>query len=393
MSLLFFLSVLQHKFLLPTLATMKISATATLATAIVLSASSSAAFTVPRSAFGVRQTTAASHVPTTYLYSSPSDDEDEVQRLQTMAAKLRQEAASLEAQQQQERAQAAEKAFQKFDTNGDGQVSLEELKAALEKTFKMDLPEDRVERLMQDFDKNGDGVLQPEEFVGVDQFRNRLEQLASEERKKALDAQRAAQKEAEVSEMLESALETINDRPPTGTDKLVSVLPYLFPLLDGLNYGRFLLDGSDSNPVVIALAVLYTLYRAIPASGFICFIALSALGNNLSINRLVRFNIRQAILLDIALITPGFFGAILAVMGVTPPPVVTALGCDAAFLTMLAVIAYATVSNLVGATPDKVPLISEAVTMQMPPPTEDLEFDFTTGQFTEKKKDDEKKDE
>jgi len=106
-------------------------------------------------------------------------DNDEIRRLQEMAAKLRQEAASLESQQQEERNEAAQKAFRKFDANGDGEVSIEELKAALEKTFKLDIPATRVERLMNDFDSNGDGKLQPSEFVGVDQFRNRLEQIAA----------------------------------------------------------------------------------------------------------------------------------------------------------------------------------------------------------------------
>jgi len=34
-------------------------------------------------------------------------------------------------------AKAAEKAFQSFDTNNDGQISLSELKAGLEKAFKV----------------------------------------------------------------------------------------------------------------------------------------------------------------------------------------------------------------------------------------------------------------
>ena len=54
-----------------------------------------------------------------------------------MAAKLRAEAASLEADKANQLAEAAEKAFRKFDVNSDGDVSLGELKAGLEKAFKV----------------------------------------------------------------------------------------------------------------------------------------------------------------------------------------------------------------------------------------------------------------
>ena len=54
-----------------------------------------------------------------------------------MAAKLRAEAAALEADKAQQLADAAEKAFRKFDTNQDGEISFAELKAGLEKVLKV----------------------------------------------------------------------------------------------------------------------------------------------------------------------------------------------------------------------------------------------------------------
>jgi len=189
-------------------------------------------------------------------------------------------------------------------------------------------------------------------------------------------------------------LEMINDRAPTGTDKLVSVLPYLFPLMDSLLYGRFLMGGFQDNPVVMTLEIIYTLYRSIPFSGFIAFFALSALGNNLALNRLIRYNIQQAIYLDIMLILAGFVGGVLGTVGIHFPILVDALGCSALFLTTLAVLGYASVSSLLGVTPDKIPFISETVTNRLPPPIETLEFDIKTGQFQPKeKKEEDKKDE
>ena len=63
--------------------------------------------------------------------------DNEIERLKQMAAKLRSEAASLEAEKAQQLADAAEKAFQKFDINSDGEVSLSELKTGLEKELKV----------------------------------------------------------------------------------------------------------------------------------------------------------------------------------------------------------------------------------------------------------------
>ena len=65
------------------------------------------------------------------LYASSEEQaekDDEIERLKSMAAKLRAEASSLEAERAAELADAAERAFAKFDTNKDGEISLAELK-------------------------------------------------------------------------------------------------------------------------------------------------------------------------------------------------------------------------------------------------------------------------
>merc|ERR1711865_542571 len=130
-----------------------------------------------------------------------------------------------------------------------------------------------------------------------------------------------------------------NDRPPTGTDKALSVVPYLFPLMDGLLFGQFLLQDAN-NPVFGVVAAIYTLYRSIPFSGVLTFLALSAGSNNLSLNRLVRYNMQQAIYLDLALFIPSVVGAITAAaasgLGFQLSPGIAEIGTDAVFLTLLA---------------------------------------------------------
>lgn len=334
------------------------------------------------------------------LYNKAEDQahDAEIERLRAMAAKLRAEAAELEAEKVNEMALAAEKAFNKFDVNKDGEISTAELKEGLEKALKVELTDARAQELMAEFDASGDGTLQLDEFVTVDKFRNKLDALVREEKRLAQEAQVKAKLEEEQATALEARLDMINDSPPTAQDKVLSILPYLFPLMDGLQFGRFLLNGQESNPFVGALAVIYTLYRSVPFSGFIVFFLLSFLSSNPSLNKLVRFNMQQAIFLDIALFFPGLIAAIYSLIvtglgGGGIPPELTVLGSDAMFATLLLAIGYSTISSALGVTPDKIPFISQAVSDRML----SAEWFDEQGQFIpremreEKKKDEDKK--
>mmetsp|Transcript_15701 Transcript_15701/g.19929 ORF Transcript_15701/g.19929 Transcript_15701/m.19929 type:complete len:396 (-) Transcript_15701:31-1218(-) len=299
---------------------------------------------------------------------SKGDQDDEIERLRSMAAKLRADAAALEAEKAQQLAEASEKAFRQFDTNKDGEISVAELKEGLEKVLKTELSDKRVQELMKEFDASGDGALQLDEFVGVDIFRNKLELLAQEEKRLALEAKEKAKREEVEAALALAKVEILNEKEPTNSDKVLSVLPYLFPLMDGLQWGRFLLgaEGAESNPFVVGLALLYALYRAIPFSGFIAFFVLYFLTGNPSINRLVRYNMQQAIFLDVALFFPGLIGGLVALTGLQMPLIVSQISNDAIFITLLGVIGYCTVSSLLGIAPNKIPLISKAVEDRMP---------------------------
>merc|ERR1712232_328427 len=107
------------------------------------------------------------------------------------------------------------------------------------KAFKIDLPESRAKQLIQSFDTNQDGALQLDEFLGIDAMRNKLEALMRDERNEVRQRAKEERDQAEAAEMAERRMELVNDKAPTTTDKVVSVLPYLFPLLDGLAFSRF----------------------------------------------------------------------------------------------------------------------------------------------------------
>jgi hypothetical protein len=344
--------------------------------------------------------------PTFALSMAEKDSDDEISRLKSMAAKLRAEAANLEAEKAQQLADAAEKVFRRFDTNQDGEVSIEELKAGLEKALKMELSDKRVAELMKEFDGTGDGVLKLDEFVGVDQFRNRLEALSREEKRLAAEAKKMAQKETEVSALAQAKQAILNDGAPTNADKVLSVIPYLFPLMDGLQYGRFLLagEGADSNPFIIIVSILYTLYRTVPFSGFIAFFTLNFLQGNPGLNRLIRYNMQQAIFLDIALFFPGLLfglsGLILGGANIELPAIVTQISTDAIFVSLLAALGYCAASSLLGIEPNKLPIISSAVGDRMPS-VDMFDIDSEGNIFAkprereekDKKDDDKKKDE
>jgi hypothetical protein len=316
-------------------------------------------------------------IPTSRLYSQPTPVEkrspfDEVERLKSMAQKLRAEAAALEDDRAQEMAAIAESAFRKFDTNQDGGISLNELKAGLEKAFQLEVPDRRLEQLMKDYDISGDGKLQLDEFVSVSKFGNKLEMLNREEKQMALDSKKADQMEAEKALLAETRMSLINEAEPTTTDKIVSALPYLFPLLDGLQFGRFLLAQNSDNPVVGILGLMYTVYRSIPLSGLLAYLGLNFLTSNLKLNKLVRFNAQQAVFVDIALFVPSVLAAATGFIassagaGFEVPPGVTELGSDAVFGAVLLAIGYASVSSALGVTPNKIPFISQAVEDRMP---------------------------
>jgi hypothetical protein len=194
--------------------------------------------------------------------------------------------------------------------------------------------------------------------------------LARDEKNQALVAKKESETEAQAALLAEARLKMLNDQEPTTRDKLFSVLPYLFPLMDSLQFGRFLIQENPENIFVGILAVLYNLYRAVPFSGFIAFFALNVLSSRPGINRLIRFNMQQAIFVDIALFFPGLLGAAYGLLAantaVTVPAGFAELGSDAVFGAVIITIAYCSISSLFGQTPDKIPVISPAVEDRMP---------------------------
>ncbi|KAG9330776.1 hypothetical protein JZ751_022093 [Albula glossodonta] len=56
-------------------------------------------------------------------------------------------------------------AFKEFDSNGDGQISLAELREAMKKLMGEQLNHREIDEILRDVDLNGDGLVDFEEFV------------------------------------------------------------------------------------------------------------------------------------------------------------------------------------------------------------------------------------
>merc|ERR1712232_452966 len=125
-----------------------------------------------------------------------------------------------------------------------------------------------------------------------------------------------------------------------------------------------------NNPIVTGLGVLSALYESIPFHGFLFFFALQILSDNLNLNRLVRFNMKQAIFLDVALFLPGVLSGLFTFLfsqensnllgNIIPATAQTGeIASDAVFFILLASIGYSVVSSIAGVVPDKLPIISD----------------------------------
>lgn len=309
------------------------------------------------------------------LESLQSEDfkmSSQVAYLNAQAAKLRAEAAELEAEEKKIMVGKLTEIFNAFDTNKDGQISLQELKEGLTKTLKKTVNEEQAKAIMKKFDVSGDGNLQLEEFRDIESFRGQFEKLLYEEQKAVTAAEMEAKIAKAAADRAESIAALINNKPPSAVDRVLSIVPFLLPFLDVLPYARFIITdyNLDNNPVVALAGFMFALYQTIPFAGLIAFFLFNILSTNLKLNRLVRYNIQLAIFLDISLIFPGIIGSIstaIAQSAGTPiPEVISTSSSNFTFVLYSITIVYAMISSLAGQEPDKVPFITERIKQRVP---------------------------
>ncbi|CAM9253992.1 unnamed protein product [Discosporangium mesarthrocarpum] len=364
--------------------------------------------------------------PCGLLMSSTGDSataaEEKAAELRKMAAELRAQASELEAKYAVEKREASEKWFETLDSNDDNVVDLQELQAGLEGQLRRDFvrrltkrlnrqptqqeierkisempggslfPEEVGRMLLEIYDNNGDGVLQLDEFVPAEDMRVRLNQIMEERAQAERTAERAAkEKELEergIKKIKDEARaaglplpEDFNNAPPTIADRFLSALPYLLPLTDSLSYGGHIFSTFPEQLEVFSpLVAILLAYRAIPFSQLIAFFGLQFLATKPEVNKLVRFNLRQAVNLDVALFFPSLLGLLAKiVVGDDPtgklPPLANA-GSDIVFAAVILAVLYSCVSSALGIIPTKLPVLGK---MNRENPDRDSDDFYTPG--------------
>lgn len=146
--------------------------------------------------------------------------------------------------------------------------------------------------------------------------------------------------------------------------RLLAAAAYLLPWSDGLGFGRSLFGlfpalqwlSLPSLPVAF-------LQQAVPFGGFLLFLVLFlAVVRNPRVPYLIRFNVLQAILIDILLVLVSLgFNILLAPLGID---FALRTLSNTVFLGVLVLVLFGVVQSLRGEEAD-IPSLSEAVRMQL----------------------------
>ena len=147
-------------------------------------------------------------------------------------------------------------------------------------------------------------------------------------------------------------------------DRAAAALVYILPLLDGFPYGSFIYANIPAvGNAAYTLLPLVNGFQSLPFAGLILFIGLSTFTRNTGLSRFVRFNIQQALLLDILLVIPGVLGSATRMF----PYDLQVIGTNFWFYLMVLVVGYSWAQVAQGKNPDQVPFISEAANLQIGP--------------------------
>jgi len=230
---------------------------------------------------------------------------NEAAALQGAAEKLRAEAEALEAELGEERWQEQLRWFNAFDANGDGKVDVAELQEGMKSLRGKFLDRHTAAQILKELDVNENGVLEADEF-NVVEVEARLERIASEREEKRQADARLQDAEAKTLDAVELALEGYLKLPARNNDigpttRLLSMCVYILPIMEIM---RFLLPLTDTNAEMAAsLSLLFTMEQTgmAPVARISLFFLFQFLSEDRALPHLLRFNLRQAVTIDVAL--------------------------------------------------------------------------------------------
>ncbi|CAM9229890.1 unnamed protein product [Discosporangium mesarthrocarpum] len=131
--------------------------------------------------------------------------------------------------------------------------------------------------------------------------------------------------------------------------------------MDILSYSRhFFTSYPEQLAWAQPLVAIFALYQMVPFSCVTAFFGIQFAASDPKLNKLVRFNLRQAINLDIALVLPSIMAAVGAAAAGNEMYRLAPLlkvGSDVVVLVGFAAVLYSVVSSALGVLPNKIPLI------------------------------------
>ena len=114
------------------------------------------------------------------------------------------------------------------------------------------------------------------------------------------------------------------------------------------------------------LAPLVRIFESFPFLGLIFFLLLSLGPRNVNgMNRVVKFNAQQAVLIDIAIIFPTLIAEGLDGVGI--PRIYEEIGNNFVYYALMSAVLYSVVMNLRGKKPSGIPFISDAADLIVGP--------------------------
>ncbi|CAE7320000.1 unnamed protein product [Symbiodinium sp. KB8] len=390
------------------------------------------AFVVPRShcGWGPRDVSPAELFGRSFEHVGVESEDAEA--LAKEAAKLRAEAAELEAEQEELRRKERQALFKILDTDSSGALDAKELQKGVKDVMGgSDVTDEQAERLVTALDLNGDGIIQPEEldFTAV-QFRKEMQTKEEAERTAAYastEEELLRNLESNQREAGKEWDEFLASRPARNEDtglltRIGSLLAYALPLTDALRFGDLAIrvgrlgwggGGTERGcrrgvtcswdkghwltssglagtqllsfkigmflfaafpeiqPLLDFLVVPVVLVNALPFGlGYlILFLSMQALATNRDLPALLRYNLRQAITLDIFLVFMSLVGGLIqgsAVLFNTPLPLeVIGLASTAIYFAVTGACIYSIVISLTGKFPKGLGPITELAEFQI----------------------------
>ena len=214
-------------------------------------------------------------------------------------------------------------------------------------------------------------------ILGDDDEAERKKKEEEEEREreimKAKREQAAKNQEAAPKIFNNAATSTDGSADSSAAQRGLAAISYLLPLLDGLKYSKFLLMQFPLfGLALLPLKPVIDLWYALGFLQIIVFFGLFlGVVNNQEMNRFVRFNAQQAILLDILLIVPDLLTRAVSGLGGDDAMLTGGPGLEAQVLLYNTVFLYVYLTCIVGAGSSalgkqvKLPLVGDASEQQI----------------------------